>query len=118
MTEKKFFTPEQKEKLAKLADYYGLEFATSNLFYLSSEVAKAGILDLCRFMDKRKFEAFYDKERGEDIESIGKAFVALHILKTIYMQDNYERILAAVQKAADTEINRQICLIEKENEES
>lgn len=112
---KTIFTPEQEEKLAKIANHLKEDGVTMNLLYVISCFITTSIHALTdRLTDYvgKDLRSFYGPI-DYSLKPLSRLFIAFHLLKTLYLKDNAASVLDQLQQENDRELNRILEVVEK-----
>ena len=110
---KKIFTPEQEEKLAKIANRLEEDGVLLNLFYVTSRLITESIPLLDRYEGER-IKSFYEPTKYS-LKLLSRVFIAVHLLAALYLEDNQTSALDQLRDENNREINRISEIVEKED---
>lgn len=109
---KKIFTPEQKEKLVKLAAYFDEDTVITNFLHVSSNLTASCLLMMDEFTSG-DLRDVYGLSSQDVLKNLSHVFIALHLLKIYMLKDEFAKGLEKVQQENAAEIDRLLNAFEK-----
>lgn len=111
---KKIFTPEQEEKLARLAEYLDEDAGVTNFLYVSAKLIACTLLAMDEFTDERLRSAYGVSTQGV-FKKLSRVFIALHIMKIHMLKNDFSKALEKIHEENAAEIDRLLNVFEKED---